>query len=63
MSKSQHGKHVANVQRKIARHLKQGRTRAARARPSSGSPVVERATLAPGSAPEHAATRGAALTK
>jgi hypothetical protein len=24
MSKSQHGKHVANVQRKIARHLKRG---------------------------------------
>ena len=24
MSKSQHGKHVANVQRKIARHLQRG---------------------------------------
>jgi hypothetical protein len=24
MSKSQHGKHVANVQRKIARHLNKG---------------------------------------
>jgi hypothetical protein len=24
MSKSQHGKHVANVQRKIARHLNRG---------------------------------------
>ena len=25
MSKSQHGKHVANVQRKIARHLNKGK--------------------------------------
>ena len=62
MSKSQHGKHVANVQRKIARHLSKGDP----CRPGSPKlwqPCVERATLAPGSAPEHAATRGAALTK
>ena len=60
MSKSQHGKHVANVQWKIARHLNRGEAVPAGLAQNLAALLVERAALAPRPAPEHAATRGTA---